>query len=161
VSAGTLLVNGSLDIASGSLLSLADLAGGSAVPFADNTIFALINYTGTWNGGVFTYNGSPLTDGSRFAFGGRDWDINYASPTGGVNFTGDYASGSFVTITAAVPEPSTWAMARELLRGNERRSRKSERACAGSARVEVAARLWEVATPIPHARRKARRRASP
>jgi hypothetical protein len=28
-------------------------------------------------------------------------------------------------------------------------------------RHEVAARLWEVATPIPHARRKARRRASP
>ena len=60
------MVSGNLDIASGTLLSFTDLAGGSAQPFVeDTTIFAMINYTGSGNGGLFTYNGTALTDGSR------------------------------------------------------------------------------------------------
>lgn len=83
-------------------------------PFVeDTTIFALINYSGTWNSGVFTYNGTPLADGSRFFVGSQQWEIDYnrSSPTGLANFTSDYLpSSSFVAVTA-VPEPSTLVLA--------------------------------------------------
>jgi hypothetical protein len=106
--ADLLVVNGDLDIASGSLLSFLDIASGGAQPFVPGTtIFSLINYSGAWNGGLFTYGGSPLADDSTFMVGGQGWSINYNSPTGGLNYTGDYLqSGSFVIVTA-VPEPST------------------------------------------------------
>jgi hypothetical protein len=52
-----------------------------------------------------------LADGSRFSVGSQLWEIDYDSPTGGDNFTGDYLpSSSFVTVTA-VPEPSTLVLA--------------------------------------------------
>jgi hypothetical protein len=39
--------------------------------------------------------------------GSQLWEIDYDSPTGGDNFTGDYLpSSSFVTVMA-VPEPAT------------------------------------------------------
>lgn len=108
--ADLLVVSGNLDIASGSLLSFTDLAGGSAQPFVeDTTVFAMINYSGTWNGGVFTFNGTPLADGSRFFVGSQQWEIDYnrTSAAGLANFTGDYLpTSSFVAITA-VPEPAT------------------------------------------------------
>ena len=67
----------------------------------------MVNYSGSWNGGLFTYDGTVLHDGDRFKTTiDREWWIDYQSPTGGMNFTGDYLpSGSFVAITA-VPEPS-------------------------------------------------------
>lgn len=105
--ADLLVVNGNLDIASGSLLSFLDITSGSPQPFANATTFALINYSGNWNGGLFTYGGSPLADGGTFKVGSQDWEIHYNSPTGGSNYTGDYLpSSSFVTV-AVVPEPST------------------------------------------------------
>jgi hypothetical protein len=71
----------------------------------------MINYSGSWNGGLFTYNGTPLADGSRFSVGSQQWQIDYNSPTGGSNYTSDYLpSSSFVTVTA-VPEPGTLALA--------------------------------------------------
>jgi hypothetical protein len=79
----------------------------------DTTIFALINYSGSWNGGLFTYGGTPLADGSRFSVGSQWWEIDYnrASSAGLGNFAADYLpSSSFVTVMA-VPEPSTFAMA--------------------------------------------------
>jgi autotransporter-associated beta strand protein len=112
VGADLLVVSGSLTIGAGSLITFADLAG-SPSSFADGTIFALINYSGAWNNGLFTYNGTALADGSRFFVGSQEWEIDYnrTSSTGLDNFTGDYRpSSSFVAITA-VPEPSTWAMA--------------------------------------------------
>jgi T5SS/PEP-CTERM-associated repeat protein/autotransporter-associated beta strand protein len=121
--ADLLVVSGNLDIASGSLLSFADIISGSVQPFVqDTTVFAMINYSGTWNGGLFTYNGTPLADGSQFAVGSQYWQIDYdytydtASPSTirPLNYQDDYlpSSGtqSFVTVTA-VPEPSTYAMA--------------------------------------------------
>jgi autotransporter-associated beta strand protein len=106
--ADLLVANGNLDIASGSLLTFTDL---NLTPnaFVDyTTIFALINYSGNWNGGLFTYNGTALADGSRFLVGDQQWEIDYnrTSPTGLANFTSDYLPESrFVAITA-VPEPS-------------------------------------------------------
>jgi autotransporter-associated beta strand protein len=121
--ADLLVVSGNLDIASGSLLSLADITSGSVQPFAqDTTVFAMINYSGSWNGGLFTYGGTPLADGSFFAVGAQYWRIDYdytydtASPSTirPLNYQSDYLPSSgtqtFVTVTA-VPEPSTYAMA--------------------------------------------------
>ena len=74
-----------------------------------------------WNGGLFTYGGNVLADGSQFSVGSQRWEIDYdyayntAAPTTAqpLNFQGDYlpASGTqtFVTITA-VPEPATLAL---------------------------------------------------
>jgi hypothetical protein len=107
--ADLLVVSGDLNLDPGnaSLLTLADLAS-SVQPFVeDTTIFAMINYSGAWNGGLFTYGGNVLSDGSRFNVGSQQWEIDYNSSTGGDNFTSDYLpSSSFVTVMA-VPEPAT------------------------------------------------------
>jgi autotransporter-associated beta strand protein len=111
--ADLLVVNGNLTINAGAILTLTDLAG-SPSPFVNyTTTFALISYSGAWNNGLFTYNGSELADGDSFLVGSQKWQIDYNRMlfTGLANFTGDYLTGgSFVAITA-VPEPSTWAMA--------------------------------------------------
>jgi autotransporter-associated beta strand protein len=111
--ADLLVVNGDLSIGSGAIITFDDLAT-SPLPFTDyTTVFALINYAGTWNNGLFTYGGTPLADESTFSVGGQQWQIDYnrTSSAGLDNFTGDYlSSSSFVTITA-VPEPSTCVMA--------------------------------------------------
>ena len=111
--ADLLVVSGSLSIASGTLLTFTDL-NNTPQPFVeDTTIFAMINYTGTWDGGVFTYNSQPLADGSRFSVGSQIWEIDYnrTSAAGLDNFTADYLpSSSFVTVMA-VPEPSTLGLA--------------------------------------------------
>ena len=109
--ADLLVVTGdlNLDAGNGTLLTFADLAS-SPRPFVDTTtIFAMINYSGTWNGGLFTYGANVLTDGERFTVGSQEWEIDYnrTSSAGLANLTGDYLpSSSFVAITA-VPEPST------------------------------------------------------
>ncbi len=116
--ADLLVVDGNLSITAGSLLSFADL-NQTPQPFVeDSTVFAMINYTGTWDGGQFTYGGQPLADGSRFTVGSQMWEIDYdyaynGSNTQPLNFSGDFlpVSGTqtFVTITA-VPEPATLAL---------------------------------------------------
>jgi hypothetical protein len=109
--ADLLVVNGDLDIASGSLLTFVDL-NNTPQPFVqDTTIFALINYSGNWNGGLFTYGTNELADGERFSVGSQVWEIDYnrTSSAGLDNYTTSYVSGSFVTVTA-VPEPSTYVM---------------------------------------------------
>jgi len=109
--ADLLVVSGNLDIAAGSILSFTDLAS-TVQPFVPtSTVFALINYSGAWNGGLFTYGGTPLADGSTFTVGSQQWIIDYNSSTGGLNYTADYLpSSSFVTVTA-VPEPTSLALA--------------------------------------------------
>jgi autotransporter-associated beta strand protein len=121
--ADLLVVSGNLDIALGALLSLSDITSGTVQPFVkDSTVFAMINYSGSWNGGLFSYNGTPLADGGTFTVGSQQWQIDYnyvyntASPTTirPLNFQGDYlpstGTQTFVAITA-VPEPATIAMA--------------------------------------------------
>ena len=82
-------------------------------PFVeDTTIFALVNYSGSWNGGLFTYGSSVLADGGQFQVGSQWWEIDYnrTSSADLDNFTADYLpSSSFVTVTA-VPEPTTLAL---------------------------------------------------
>jgi autotransporter-associated beta strand protein len=121
--ADLLVVSGSLSIAPGSLLTFTDITSGSVQPFIeDTTVFAMINYTGGWNGGLFTYDGNELADGERFSVGSQLWEIDYnytyntASPTTiqPLNYQGEYlplsGTQTFVAITA-VPEPSAFAMA--------------------------------------------------
>jgi len=119
--ADLLVVNGDLDIAAGTLLEFSDLAAQAQAFVEDSTVFAMINYTGAWDGGLFTYGNQTLADGSRFFVGTQQWEIDYASAydtaapttTQPLNFQGDYLPGSgsqtFVTITA-VPEPATLAL---------------------------------------------------
>jgi autotransporter-associated beta strand protein len=116
VAADLLVVNGDLNLSTDvddlSLLSFVDIAGTIAPFVEDTTVFAMINYTGGWNGGLFSYNGTTLADGSRFSVGSQLWKIDYDYQIGGaniqpLNFTADQnTAGSFVTITA-VPEPAT------------------------------------------------------
>jgi len=111
--ADLLVVTGNLSIESGSILDFVDLAGGSAQAFAAGTTFALINYSGTWDGGFFRLGsgGPTLGNGDTFTLGDQEWQITYDSATGGSNFTGDYlGQSSFVTV-AAVPEPDTMILA--------------------------------------------------
>jgi autotransporter-associated beta strand protein len=108
VGADLQVVSGNLDLSGTVTLTLTDLAG-SPSAFALNTTFTLINYSGDWNDGLFTYNSSQIADGGTFTAGLNTWRLEYAESTGGVNFTSDYISGSYVNITA-VPEPATWIL---------------------------------------------------
>lgn len=75
-------LNLSTDINNRTLLSFTDIAG-TAQPFIeDTTIFTLVNYTGAWNGGLFSYNGVDLANGSRFMAGSQQWEITYDSLAG-------------------------------------------------------------------------------
>ena len=101
-----------LDLNDGTLLTFLDLASSPNSLVNGTTIFAMINYSGNWNGGLFTYGSSVLSDGERFMVGSQQWEIDYdrTSSAGLATFTGDYlANSSFVAITA-VPEPSTLAL---------------------------------------------------
>jgi len=114
LAADLLVVTGDLNLSTDptnrTLLSFTDIAG-TAQPFIeDTTVFAMINYSGVWNGGLFSYNGQTLTNGSRFTAGSQLWEITYDSPTGGLNFTDDYLANSSFVIVTAVPEPSTLAL---------------------------------------------------
>jgi autotransporter-associated beta strand protein len=119
--ADLLVVNGDLDIAAGTLLEFSDLAAQAQAFVEDTTVFAMINYTGAWNQGLFTYNGQELGNLSRFFVGDQQWEIDHAyayntanpTTTRPLNFQGSHvpASGTqtFVTVTA-VPEPATLAL---------------------------------------------------
>lgn len=105
-SADLQIVSGALNLNGTVSLTLSNLNVGT---FANGTTFSLINYTGAWNSGLFTYNSDALTDDSTFSFNGQMWQINYNATTGGSNFVPDQIGGNFVNITV-VPEPSTYAL---------------------------------------------------
>ena len=99
-------VFGALTLSGTVTLGLTDLAA-SPVAFAVGTKLSLINYTGALNGGFFTYAGNPLANHAVFTAGLNTWQINYDALSGGQNFTSEYTSGHFITLTA-VPEPGSW-----------------------------------------------------
>lgn len=109
VGADLLVVSGNLTLGDPVTLTLTNLAA-SPTAFTIGTTFSLINYSGTWNGGFFTYNGTELADGAQFTAGLNVWQIDYDANTGGSNFTDDYIGGNFANITAVVPEPETGAL---------------------------------------------------
>jgi hypothetical protein len=101
------VISGDLNLTGIVTLTLTDLA---SIPVAvtPGTIFSLFNYSGLWNGGLFTFGGNSLADDSTFTAGLNTWQIDYNSATGGLNSPGEYLGGSdsFVNITA-VPEPAS------------------------------------------------------
>ncbi len=103
-------VTGDLNLAGTVGLSLSDIAI-TDVAFTVGDVFSLINYTGTWNGGLFTLGGNELADEETFSFGLNTWKISYNDTEGGLNFIGEYAGGSdsFVNI-AVIPEPNVAAL---------------------------------------------------
>lgn len=105
VTGDLLASSGGLSISSGTALSLLDL--GPATLLNDGSVkLTLISYAGSWNSGVFDYQGSPLANLDSFSLGGNEWQIRYDDTTGGGNFSGDQSGATgFVTITA-VPEPA-------------------------------------------------------
>jgi autotransporter-associated beta strand protein len=109
VGADLLLVNGGFDLAGGVALSLADVAG-TPVAVTPGTTFTMVNYTGSWNSGLFSVGGTPLADGGTFTAGLNTWQIAYSASSGGVNFPGEQVAGGFVNLTA-VPEPASLAAA--------------------------------------------------
>ncbi len=105
-------VTGDLSLAGTVTLSFLETGAGAwelGTPLGDHfgitpaDKLTLISYSGTWNGGLFTYLGSPLLDDSSIVINGQQWWFNYNDTDAGTNFTGDLTGTSFVTMT--VPEP--------------------------------------------------------
>ena len=103
--ADLLTIMGDLTLTGTVGLVLDDLAA-SAGTFAEGTILSLINYSGSWNGGCFTFGGAAVTDNSLFSVGDQQWRIDYDAPLGGLNHTGDFLPDSRFVNVVAVPEPS-------------------------------------------------------
>lgn len=101
--------SGTLDIASGSFLTLADLSTSTALTLG--TKLTLISYFGGWTSDeLFTYNAATLADGGTFTLGANTWEFNYNDSIDGINYTGNYGSSThFVTMTV-IPEPNVAAL---------------------------------------------------
>lgn len=100
-----LAVTGSLTLALGndSILNLIELGASGAWSMGDK--ITLISYSGAWNGGLFTYNDSVLSNDSTFTFSDMEWLFKYDDTAFGDNYVTDLTGPSFVTMTA-IPEPS-------------------------------------------------------
>ncbi|MFU8892657.1 MAG: beta strand repeat-containing protein [Luteolibacter sp.] len=98
--------SGTLNIATGTVLTLTDLATSTAL--AIGTKLTLISYFGGWTSDqLFTYNGEELANNSIFTIGLNQWNFKYDDTSGGLNFTEDQTAAThFVTMTV-IPEPTT------------------------------------------------------
>jgi fibronectin-binding autotransporter adhesin len=100
---GDLLAVGTdLNLAGTVTLTLTDLS--ASTPITPGTILSLVNYGGSWNGGLLTYSGSALADEDLFTFGVNQFRIDYNSTTPGVNVTSPVGA-NYVNLVA-VPEPT-------------------------------------------------------
>jgi autotransporter-associated beta strand protein len=108
VAADLQVANGDLSLFGIVSLDIGDLAGSPAA-FDEGTTFTLINYAGTWNGGVFTVDGNAIGNGDTFTDGLNTWRLDYTATAGGLNFTSQYSNANFVNIVA-VPEPPVLAI---------------------------------------------------
>jgi autotransporter-associated beta strand protein len=95
-------VSGNLTLAltNNSILTLTELGAGS---WSNGEKLTLISYTGSWNGGLFDYLGTDITDDSQITFSGATWQFNYNDTVEGTNYISD-STGSYVTMTV-IPEP--------------------------------------------------------
>jgi autotransporter-associated beta strand protein len=100
VGADRLNVSGNLSIASGSKLTLTDLAAVSTA-LGGGTKFTLIGYTGTWDNGIFNDSlNNPIADDTNVTVGANTFTINYNDAVDGANFV----SGSFTNyVTLSIP----------------------------------------------------------
>lgn len=86
-------VTGDLNLVSGALLTISDLGGD--VPLTIDTTFVFIEYSGAWNGGLFTYGGNELADDAVFVFGANSYRISYDG----------FDNASSAVALTVVPEP--------------------------------------------------------
>jgi hypothetical protein len=100
VQSSLLEATGNLSLTSGAILTLGDLGSNAALTLG--TTFTVIDYSGTWNGGLFTYNSTELADDAIFAFGANNYQISYNGVDG---------LTSAVTLTTVIPEPSAGLLA--------------------------------------------------
>ena len=105
VLADLLAVGTDLNLTGTVTLTLTDLS--ASTPITQGTVLSLVNYGGTWNGGLLTFSGSALADEDLFTFGVNQFRIDYNSTTPGVNVTSPVGA-SYVNLVA-VPEPTTSA----------------------------------------------------
>ncbi len=101
-------VSGDLNLNGTVTLSFTDL-NLTPTAFAAGTKFTLINYSGAWNNGLFTYNAAAIADGGTFTAGLNTWELDYNAATGGSNFSGEQLFANYVTVTV-VPEPTTFLL---------------------------------------------------
>lgn len=99
---------GTLDIASGTMLSLTELNSGNLAFGSKLTLISYLSDGGVtgWNDGLFTYGAGAVADDSTLVLGSNTWLFNYNDTIGGNNFSGDQSGANrFVTMTV-VPEPA-------------------------------------------------------
>ncbi len=102
----------SLSIAAGTILTLSDLGGSTAL--ANGSKLTLISSVGAWNLGLFSYDAGAglvtLNDDTNITIGANIWKFDYNDTLAGSNFTGDTTgANNFVTLTV-VPEPNVSAL---------------------------------------------------
>jgi hypothetical protein len=101
--------SGTLDIATGTNLTLTELAAGTWASGAKLTLISYLSDGGVtgWNDGLFTYGAGAVADDSTLVLGSNTWLFNYNDTIGGNNYSGDQSGANrFVTMTA-VPEPTS------------------------------------------------------
>jgi autotransporter-associated beta strand protein len=99
--------SGTLNIASGTILTLTDLATSTAL--TEGSKLTLLSSLGAWNGGLFSYDAGAglitLADDSDITLGANIWRFNYNDTSAGSNFTADTTGAiNYVTMTV-IPEP--------------------------------------------------------
>lgn len=87
-------------------LQLTDLAA-TASQLEGGTVFTLINYTGEWNGGLFTIGDQTIANGEEFVIGLNTWRLDYDALSGGLNFSDEYFSDSRYVNLVVIPEGGT------------------------------------------------------
>ena len=99
VGADLLKAGGALSLNGTVTLSLTDIAA-LPITFDTGTTFSLINYTGAWNTGRFSYGSTILDDEAQFIAMNNTWKIDYNATSGGSNFSSEQVAGNFVNLTA-------------------------------------------------------------
>jgi fibronectin-binding autotransporter adhesin len=92
-------------------LNLTELGTTSSWSISPPAKLTLMSYSGTWNGGLLSYLGSPVPDGSIVSFSGVNWRFDYNDNLPGSNFIGDTIGATAYMTMSAVPEPSTAILA--------------------------------------------------
>ena len=93
-------ISGTLDLTGTVTLDLQKIGVGG---WSINDKLTLISYSGSWNSGLFSYDGNTVLDDSSITFDGVQWLFDYNDTVKGGNYTSD-AAGTYVTMTV-VPEP--------------------------------------------------------
>lgn len=86
---------------SGALLTLTDLGGGTGD--AVGTKFTLMSYTGSWDGGIFSFGAAGFIDNNQqFTFGSNTFQLTYDAIGLGPN-----EHDVVLTVVSSVPEPAS------------------------------------------------------